>query len=156
MRSGNALSDSIDPKGLFILPSAIARIIKLLRLKNRIKGIGRNYFAIDALRHPFEIRYLRERISPFYSVAVSLPMKLADALDLLIAGTQRIVLKSLMLRSIHLRVKTQRNAKKAIRPLYRKIFKHALLAPRSIFVIMALQKRKTSRSYQDRYVGTSL
>lgn len=70
-RSGSPLSDSIDPKNLLVLPDTIAKIIKLFRLKNRLSGITTNYFAIDALRHPFEIRYLRERIAPFYSVAVT-------------------------------------------------------------------------------------
>jgi dCMP deaminase len=70
-RSGNPLSDSINPDGLLVLPGVIAQIIKLFRLKNRHDGITNNYFVIDALRHPFEIRYLRERISPFYAIAVT-------------------------------------------------------------------------------------
>lgn len=70
-RSGDPLSESVDPQGLLVLPATIAQTIKLLRLRNRLQGQGTNYFAIDALRHPFEIRYLRERISPFYTVAVT-------------------------------------------------------------------------------------
>ncbi|WP_186409679.1 hypothetical protein, partial [Candidatus Propionivibrio aalborgensis] len=70
-RSGNALSEVVDPNGLLLLPSAITQVIKLFRLQNRLQRAQHNYFAIDALRHPLEIRYLRERISPFYTVAVS-------------------------------------------------------------------------------------
>lgn len=70
-RSGNPLSDHIEANNLLLLPSIISRIIKLYRLENKIKNTTANYFVIDALRHPFEIRYLRERISPFYSIAVT-------------------------------------------------------------------------------------
>jgi deoxycytidylate deaminase len=70
-RSGNPLSESIDSGGLLVLPGTIASVIKLFRLRNKIRKATKNYFVIDALRHPFEVRYLRERISPFYTVAVS-------------------------------------------------------------------------------------
>ncbi|MDD5329273.1 MAG: hypothetical protein PHX38_04660 [Sulfuricella sp.] len=70
-KSGNPLSESIDPSKLLVLPEAIARIIKLSRSRNRRHLKKTNYFVIDALRHPFEIRYLRERISPFYALAVT-------------------------------------------------------------------------------------
>lgn len=69
-RSGNALSHLVNTEGLFRLPATIAAIIKLFRVCDRINSVKKNYFAIDALRHPFEIRYLRERISSFYSLAV--------------------------------------------------------------------------------------
>lgn len=69
-KSGNPLSESIDPSRLLTLPETIARIIKLSRSRN-IRHKKTNYFVIDALRHPFEIRYLRERISPFYALAVT-------------------------------------------------------------------------------------
>lgn len=70
-RSGSPLSSEIDPSKLLTLPETISRIIKVARLRNRAKQISKNYFVIDALRHPFEIRYLRERISPFYALAVT-------------------------------------------------------------------------------------
>lgn len=70
-RSGTPLSDQISPEKLLVLPSIISRIIKLFRLRNKINGASKNFFVIDALRHPYEIRYLRERISPFYSLAVT-------------------------------------------------------------------------------------
>ncbi|MBT9520910.1 MAG: hypothetical protein IV101_08430 [Dechloromonas sp.] len=70
-KSGMPLSDAIDSSKLLALPETISRIIKLARYRNKIIGENNNYFVIDALRHPFEIRYLRERISPFYAVAVT-------------------------------------------------------------------------------------
>lgn len=70
-KSGDPLSDLIVPPQLLALPEFISRIIKLARLRNKLVGEDCNYFVIDALRHPFEIRYLRERISPFYAVAVT-------------------------------------------------------------------------------------
>lgn len=70
-RSGNPLSEEIAPSNLLHLPETIARIIKLARFRNRQHQKNANYFVIDALRHPFEIRYLRERISPFYALAVT-------------------------------------------------------------------------------------
>jgi len=70
-RSGNPLDVGVNPTKLLSLPETISRIIKLHRLFNKINGGGQNYFAIDALRHPYEIRYLKERISPFYTIAVT-------------------------------------------------------------------------------------
>lgn len=70
-KSGSPLSDSINPAQLLALPECLARIVKLARQRNRLKNEKNNYFVIDALRHPFEIRYLRERISPFYAMAVT-------------------------------------------------------------------------------------
>lgn len=70
-KSGSLLSDATTPSQLLALPECLARIIKLARLRNSLQGEKNNYFVIDALRHPFEIRYLRERISPFYAMAVT-------------------------------------------------------------------------------------
>lgn len=70
-KSGSPLSSEIEPSRLLSLPETISRIIKLARLRNKIKNETDNYYVIDALRHPFEIRYLRERISPFYAMAIT-------------------------------------------------------------------------------------
>jgi len=70
-RSGCAVSNANNPENLLVLPENIAHIIKLARLRNRAFSERRNYFVIDALRHPFEIRYLRERIQPFYLMAIT-------------------------------------------------------------------------------------
>ena len=67
-KSGSVIRDQPNPSKILILPEKIHRIIKLVRYNHKNKN---NYFVIDALRHPFEIRYLRERISALYVVAVS-------------------------------------------------------------------------------------
>ncbi|MBU9193750.1 hypothetical protein KTD33_04290 [Burkholderia gladioli] len=69
--SGDPFDKSINPNSIFTIPETLESIIRLLRkyfenIKNQ-----EMYIAIDALRHPYEIRYLRERISSFYTVAVS-------------------------------------------------------------------------------------
>lgn len=69
--SGSPLLDTINPNNLLTLPGLISRLIKLARHHNRINNITKNYYVIDALRHPYEIRYLKERISPFYCMAIS-------------------------------------------------------------------------------------
>ncbi len=69
--SGNPLSDAVAPEALLSLPATVARIIKLCRLRSKKPNDARDYFVIDALRHPFEIRFLRERFAPFYVMAVT-------------------------------------------------------------------------------------
>ncbi|MEZ0233095.1 MAG: hypothetical protein ACAH12_09670 [Methylophilaceae bacterium] len=56
---------------LFALPSRIHQLIKLCSRHNQLIGQNHNYFAIDALRHQFEIRYFKERIPSFYAMAVT-------------------------------------------------------------------------------------
>jgi deoxycytidylate deaminase len=75
-RSGSVLSTDINPARLMTLPQRIEALITLGRLHHRDVGEEQSYFVIDALRNPFEIRYLRERIAPFYVFAVR-----ADAND---------------------------------------------------------------------------
>lgn len=70
-RSGSPTRDEIDPEKIFAIPAAIELVIRLLRIYFERKDISQQYIVIDALRHPYEIRYLRERISSFYTVAVS-------------------------------------------------------------------------------------
>jgi deoxycytidylate deaminase/dephospho-CoA kinase len=70
-RSGQALSEDISPSSLLILPETIGQILKLHRIQSRIENSDRVYVVIDALRHPFEVRYLRERIARFYLVAIT-------------------------------------------------------------------------------------
>lgn len=69
--SGDPLSNTPDPERLLLLPQTISRIIKLYRMEIGQLSGSQGYFAIDALRHPYEIRYLRERIAPFYVIAVT-------------------------------------------------------------------------------------
>ena len=68
-RSGTAFGKSMDAESLFALPRRIFMLVRLATAHNRITG-AKNYFVIDALRHPFEIRYLRERLPRFFVVAI--------------------------------------------------------------------------------------
>jgi deoxycytidylate deaminase len=68
--SGSAFSAEPSPDALLALPTRIFRVMEVARLCNRFDGSKRNYFVIDALRHPFEIRFLRERVSRFFLMAV--------------------------------------------------------------------------------------
>jgi len=70
-QSGSPLSNETNPLGILKIPETIVKIIELARTKNQSKTPRREFFVIDALRHPFEIRYLREKISPFYSIAIT-------------------------------------------------------------------------------------
>jgi dCMP deaminase len=69
--SGSPLSNKITPDSIFTIPANIERIIKLIRFNLSTTDSRPNYIVIDALRHPYEIRYLRERISSYYTFAVS-------------------------------------------------------------------------------------
>lgn len=74
-RSGDPLlsePNGSNSKNLLTLPRVIEKIIKLYRWRDHTEPKKHNnYFVIDALRHPFEIRFLRERISSFYTIAVT-------------------------------------------------------------------------------------
>ncbi|MCC4118729.1 hypothetical protein LLG90_25555 [Aromatoleum toluclasticum] len=69
-RSGSVISNECIPEQLFSLPSAINRLIKIFRKSNRNSG-AKSYFVIDAIRHPFEAIFLRERYSSFYLIGVT-------------------------------------------------------------------------------------
>jgi dCMP deaminase len=69
-KSGKGGSSEISPEALLVLPELISQILKLHRIKFPISD-GGVHVVIDALRHPFEIRYLRERIARFYLIAVT-------------------------------------------------------------------------------------
>ena len=72
-RSGKAFDEAPSPDEIFLIPKTIANISDLYRLWMESEGINQRYIVIDALRHPYEIRYLSGRISSFYTVAVSTP-----------------------------------------------------------------------------------
>lgn len=69
--SGDPFQNNIDPNRIFTIPSTLEFVIRLLRNYFECVNEDQMYVVIDALRHPYEIRYLRERISSFYTVAVS-------------------------------------------------------------------------------------
>jgi dCMP deaminase len=69
--SGSPLSSEPSEEAIFTIPATIESVIRVIRAsRTRDKG-SPIYIVVDALRHPYEIRYLRERISSFYTVAVS-------------------------------------------------------------------------------------
>ncbi|WP_454874598.1 hypothetical protein [Paraburkholderia xenovorans] len=70
-RSGSPTAEHIDPDKIFTIPATLSLVIGVIRADFERKGDAQRYIVIDALRHPYEIRYLRERISSFYTVAVS-------------------------------------------------------------------------------------
>lgn len=70
-RSGYPTREDVNPDEIFKIPKTIEKVVRLIRAHFEIRNISPRYIVIDALRHPFEIRYLRERISSFYTVAVS-------------------------------------------------------------------------------------
>lgn len=70
-RSGLPNHDHVDTEAIFTIPETIEIVIRLMRMHFKNTGNLKMYLVIDALRHPYEIRYLRERISSFYTVAVS-------------------------------------------------------------------------------------
>lgn len=69
-RSGTIVSDKCIPDQLFALPSGINRLIKIFRRLNK-KSSVKSYFVIDAIRHPFEATFLRERYSSFYLIGIT-------------------------------------------------------------------------------------
>lgn len=69
--SGSPFQEKIEPDEIFTIPATLEVVIRLLRNYFDCIGEKQMYIVIDALRHPYEIRYLRERISSFYTVAVS-------------------------------------------------------------------------------------
>lgn len=70
-RSGSAFKEEPSPENIFLIPKTIAHITDLYRIWMKVNNISQRYIVIDALRHPYEIRYLSGRISSFYTVAVS-------------------------------------------------------------------------------------
>ncbi|MDA8455157.1 hypothetical protein M4R22_10310 [Acidovorax sp. GBBC 3334] len=70
-RSGKAFDSEPLPDSLFLMPKTIANAAEVYRREMKLRGVDKKYIVIDALRHPYEIRYLSGRISSFYTVAVS-------------------------------------------------------------------------------------
>lgn len=68
--TGRAFSADKDISGLFSIPNAIIKMIDIGKSFNRLNNISENYFVVDALRHPFEVRHLRNIIPSFYVFSV--------------------------------------------------------------------------------------
>lgn len=73
-KSGSCYSSEPNTGRLFSVPDRVRWLIQILRnAKGAGDNEGRDYFVIDALRNPFEILYFRERIAPFYLMAINSP-----------------------------------------------------------------------------------
>lgn len=70
-RSGEAFNENPSPNNIFLIPKTIEKIAELYRLWLDGQGVNRHYIVVDALRHPYEIRYLSGVFSSFYTVAVN-------------------------------------------------------------------------------------
>lgn len=70
-RSGRPFSDEVTPTRLFTIPERILDLIRLGERFNTLTGVRENYYVVDALRHPYEILHLRERLPRFYAVAIT-------------------------------------------------------------------------------------
>lgn len=70
-KSGNPFVSLPDSKALFTIPIRLQALISLGRRHNLECGVEQDYFVVDALRHPYEILYLRENLHRFYAVAVT-------------------------------------------------------------------------------------
>ena len=69
--SGSPFDNTPRPSSLYTIPKRIQQLIYLGRIRNAITGKNENYFAIDAIRHPFEIHFLRERFHNFLTIAIN-------------------------------------------------------------------------------------
>jgi deoxycytidylate deaminase len=69
-RSGNPYLKTVIPEMLFTIPRLLERIIDL-SIQSDSNFKLPTYLVIDAIRHPFEARYLQERYAFFYLVAVT-------------------------------------------------------------------------------------
>lgn len=69
-RSGNPYCTTVDPSKLFTIPKILERIVQQCINDDSLTGKP-TYIVIDAIRHPYEARYLQERYSYFYLIAVT-------------------------------------------------------------------------------------
>jgi deoxycytidylate deaminase len=70
-KSGRAFSDEETPENLFAIVRRIHAIVELGCRYNKLDNVKHDYFVVDALRHPYEILFLREKVSRFYAVAIT-------------------------------------------------------------------------------------
>lgn len=82
-KSGKVTSEDHIDGTIFTIAQRINLMIKLIRKYNKQNNI-KDYFAIDAIRNPFEALFFRERYSSFYLFAIKCPED--DRQDRLIKG----------------------------------------------------------------------
>lgn len=69
-RSGHPYNTEIIPEKLFSIPKILERLIEYSIHEDSVNNTP-TYLVIDAIRHPFEAKYLQERYSYFYLLAVT-------------------------------------------------------------------------------------
>ncbi|WP_426207610.1 hypothetical protein [Massilia sp. TWP1-3-3] len=69
-RSGAPYDVQNDPEKLFTIPRVLEKLIDFCIYEDEKSG-SPTYLVIDAIRHPFEARYLQERYAYFYLLAVT-------------------------------------------------------------------------------------
>lgn len=69
-KSGKPYLTEPSSENLFSIPRTIEKFIALGRRCNQHQRVNTHYFVIDALRHPYEITYLKESLPRFYCVAI--------------------------------------------------------------------------------------
>lgn len=70
-KSGNSYLDETKPEEIFFIPKIISKAINIMQAAARIEEVKNHYIVIDALRHPYEIRFLNRTISNFFTIAVN-------------------------------------------------------------------------------------
>jgi dCMP deaminase len=70
-KSGNSYLEDPKPEEIFLIPRIISNAIEIIRKAADIEEESDHYIVIDALRHPYEIKFLNRSISNFFTIAVN-------------------------------------------------------------------------------------
>src|SRR5690606_39022263 len=70
-KSGSAILDEVDPEHVFTLITRVKRLAKAAGREDRRQGVRSTRIAIDAVRNPLELVYLRDQFAAFYAIAVT-------------------------------------------------------------------------------------
>ena len=64
-KSGSAILDEVDPEHVFTLITRVKRLAKAAGREDRRQGVRSTRIAIDAVRNPLELVYLRDQFAAF-------------------------------------------------------------------------------------------
>lgn len=70
-KSGKPYSENPISKEILFIPKIITRSINIMQKASQIEGEENSYVVIDALRHPYEIRYLNRTTGNFFTIAIN-------------------------------------------------------------------------------------
>lgn len=70
-KSGSAVSEHIDPEQIFTLIARVKRLVKAARSWDQENGNKSTRVAIDAVRNPLELVYLRDQFASFFAMAIT-------------------------------------------------------------------------------------